>query len=373
MTRARPSGGTLRVPPGSLLRAAARGDVARARQLVRCGLDVNAERDKNGRTALYIAAKLGDVAMVRFLLDHGAKVDVRVGVGGGGCDSTPLAAAAEAQHLEVVKLLVRHGADVHAFACRSSILEWALSKGHKAVVTFLLQHGAKPRLLAAVRTGALELVQIMLKYGADLSEYDRFSWETALHLAVESGNVAMARLLLRHGADVDRRDKKGASPLHYARTARMAELLISKGAKIEAHDWQWRTPLHWAAERGLLDVAKILLGRGAKVMARDKEGRTPLHLAALSGRVAMAKILLGRGAKVMARDKQGRTPLHLATRDCQVAMVEFLLAKGADRNARDRKGRRPIDGFETRLCPGRNKSSIPALRRALGPKRVRKR
>lgn len=50
---------------------------------------------------------------------------------------------------------------------------------------------------AAARAGALKMVQLLLKEGAD-ARVCSSSGETALHLAVRSGNFALASEILRH-------------------------------------------------------------------------------------------------------------------------------------------------------------------------------
>ena len=109
----------------------------KVRLLVAAGADVNA-KSKMGRTALYLAAANdGSSATVRFLLEHGAKVEGRSAGGGGvrqrsgihppaaGASGapmnekdrlgrTPLMLAAGNGNLKAVELLLAKGADVNA-------------------------------------------------------------------------------------------------------------------------------------------------------------------------------------------------------------------------------------------------------------------
>ena len=63
-----------------------------------------------GQTVLMTAARTGNAAAVRVLLDHGAEVDARETQLG----ETALMWAASENHAEVVSLLVSRGADVNA-------------------------------------------------------------------------------------------------------------------------------------------------------------------------------------------------------------------------------------------------------------------
>ena len=87
------------------------GSVARVRELIEQGADVNV-RNRKGQSALHCAAKAGFVDIVALLLDHGAHVDAEDGAG-----ETPLATALRStvkdkpRLLAVVDLLIVAGAD----------------------------------------------------------------------------------------------------------------------------------------------------------------------------------------------------------------------------------------------------------------------
>ena len=87
------------------------GSVARIRDLIACGADVNA-RNHKGQTALHCAAKAGFVAIVSLLLDHGAEVDLKDREG-----QTPLMTASRSTIKnrdglrEVIRILASAGAN----------------------------------------------------------------------------------------------------------------------------------------------------------------------------------------------------------------------------------------------------------------------
>lgn len=116
--------------------------------------------------ALRDAARTGDLAAVTRLLDAGVPVDAATRHG-----QTPLAFAAGAGRLEVVRLLVARGADVNALETffRQTPLTAALGGPggalHREVALFLLAKGAtdaSDALDAAVRTGDVELARAAL-------------------------------------------------------------------------------------------------------------------------------------------------------------------------------------------------------------------
>jgi ankyrin repeat protein len=58
--------------------------------------------------------------------------------------------AAGEGHLEIVKLLLEHGADVNAKTAYETALHLAAEKGHLEIVKFLLEHGADVNAKTAV-------------------------------------------------------------------------------------------------------------------------------------------------------------------------------------------------------------------------------
>jgi len=58
----------------------------------------------------------------------------------------------------------------------------------------------------------------------------------------------------------------------------VVQLLLKYGANINAQDSSGRTPLHWASSGGNQKTARRLLERGANVHARNGEENTPFQV-----------------------------------------------------------------------------------------------
>jgi hypothetical protein len=121
-----------------LHRAAMGGDVARVRELIRQGANVNVQQKKFLGTPLQYAAAQGHGETVQALLDAGAAVDAR-----DSHDRTPLMWAAQAGHADVAGRLIKADADVDA-ATKSgwTALHYAVSKNHVVVCRLLIKEGA---------------------------------------------------------------------------------------------------------------------------------------------------------------------------------------------------------------------------------------
>jgi hypothetical protein len=114
---------------------------------------------------LFEAARRGDAAAVKALLDKGVDVNTKFRYG-----ATALSYASDKGHVEVVKLLLERKADANVkdtFYNATPII-WAAQKGHAKIVEALLDAGATGRddvLEIGAGEGHLELVKVVLAKG----------------------------------------------------------------------------------------------------------------------------------------------------------------------------------------------------------------
>src|SRR5947208_16582530 len=112
--------------------AAALGRIEDARRL----LPSAGSRDRH--LALALASQLGHAEIVRLLLDAGEDPN-RYNPVGCHSHSTPLHQAALAGHMEVIQLLVKHGArlDLKDILWQGTPADWAKHAGRAEIVSFL--------------------------------------------------------------------------------------------------------------------------------------------------------------------------------------------------------------------------------------------
>ncbi|WVT72891.1 ankyrin repeat domain-containing protein [Sinorhizobium chiapasense] len=162
---------------GPLHDAARDGDTERVKQLLDQGTDI-AEPDAAGEPALLIAALKGRTEVVALLIERGCDIEIR---NKGGL--TALHAAAYGGNLETAKLLVAKGAGVNDVAnfYRMSPLHAAAEEGHAEIIAFLLTN--KADIEAKERNGYTPLTQagwrshwpaaeLLLKAGATCQKAD---------------------------------------------------------------------------------------------------------------------------------------------------------------------------------------------------------
>ena len=300
--------------------------------LLRYNAEVNSQNEC-GSTPLLIASSNGNIGLFRLLLAHNADAFVH-----DNRRNTPLHVAAIGGHVEVVRSLLELKADVDS----------------------LNKEGLTPlqRALKGWGKGYLDVVQLLLDYGANVNVYDNDrSRNTPLHFAASQGHLEMARRLLKLKVDVDSLNDNGLTPLQRASEGRregyldIMRLLLNYGANVNVHDNHRNTPLHFAVSEGHLEVARMLLEHNADVDSLNRKGLTPLCSALeyrREGCLDIVRLLLYHGANVNLHYNGRNTPLHFATSEGYLEVARMLLEHKADVNALNKKGSTPLHGaFES--------------------------
>lgn len=120
----------------------------------------------------------------------------------------------------------------------------------------------------------------------------------------------------------------------------MIEPLVKAGADINGYDARGFTPLILAAYNGQAGTVEALLKAGADACKPDgTQGNSAQMGVAFKGFDAIAARLLKAGCDVNARNKAGQTALMMASLFGRTAQVDMLIAAGADRNISDAAGR----------------------------------
>lgn len=271
---------------------------------------------------LMSAAKSGDLQAATALLAKGANPNARVP--GTWLNYTPLLQAIAKNRLEIVKLLLEHGADLHledangdpalfvaADVERAAIFELLLARG----LPIGLRNSKGSTILArTIRHTTAEDLQLLIDHGAD-PNYRLEEGRTPLMIVAQQSRTDVTRVLIQSGVKLEARDENGRTALLHALAESQQEnaaVLIEAGADIGAQDKEGETALRLAIS-GNASLAQLLLDRGADVNARTAEGETALMRAAWIGSVDTVKLLLDWGAEVNARAADGATALHLAS------------------------------------------------------------
>jgi ankyrin repeat protein len=248
---------------------AAREDCIECAQILLTAHAAVNQTTRYGWTALLTAVQNKHYKLAAFLLDHGA--DPNIANNGGW---TPLYIAVDNRnieggdypvrdpdmdHLEFIKLLIDHGANVNARICG-------------------VESTPKRCKGDSTETRTIFTMQWLYEDGA-----------TPFLRAAQSGDVTVMKLLLEHGADPKLATTNGDTAL-----------MVAAGI-----GWVDGVTFEWS-EAENLEAVKMCLDLGLDPNIADGDGRTALHGAAHKGRNEVIRLLVEHGAKLDARDKGSR-------------------------------------------------------------------
>nr|KAE8924685.1 hypothetical protein PF009_g25089 [Phytophthora fragariae] len=217
----------------------------------------------------YECAAEGDLDCLEEILDSG-----RVGVNDVDVDGfTALMVAAAEGHRDVVRALLRRGADVgvRTHELRSTALHFA------------------------AKNGDAEIVAALCECDAAVVDCWNVNADTPLIWACIEGRAEAVKVLLRHGADVNMLNQYGASTL-------LCAAMIGEDPEQDEESDKRRAEI----------LTMLLEKNGELVNFQDREGSTAMHLAASCGYMECVKTLLTFGADITLRNAIGQTPLEEA-------------------------------------------------------------
>ena len=300
-----------------------------------------------GKTALSYAAALGHVETVRTLISHGADLnkDDEYGL-------MAIHLAAVSNHSQAVRLLLESGIDPLVGKTKENPGRWCGNAPSTVGETALYY---------ACHEGYVETVTELLRFipAAKLPS-------ECLHWAASGGHAHVVSILLQaDGITISgRNSSSGNTPLYSAATSldpETVKLLIGSGTNVTETSLDSRdhfylmgpeevgaTPLHgWASavtrysssfdHKRAIMVANMLLSAGCDINAKDSSGRTALSIivgqddSSRSGYILeLASFLVSKGANPSALDNTGNTLLHVVK---DGSVLDFLVKAGAELEA----------------------------------------
>ncbi|XP_034431896.1 kinase D-interacting substrate of 220 kDa B isoform X1 [Hippoglossus hippoglossus] len=259
-----------------------------------------------------------NLAAIKSHLDKFKDVDSRSDNG-----QTPLMVSAEQGNLEIVQELIRRGANVNL----DDVDCWTA-------------------LISAAKEGHIEVVRELLENNANLEHRDMGGW-TALMWAAYKGSTEVAQMLMGKGANPNITGQYSVYPIIWAAGrghAEIVHLLLQHGAKVNCSDKYGTTPLIWAARKGHYESVMHLLANGADVDQEGANSMTALIVAVKGGYTEVVKELLKRNPNVNMTDKDGNTALAIAAKEGHTEIVQDLLDAGTYVNIPDRSGETMLIG-----------------------------
>ncbi|KAJ7726445.1 ankyrin repeat-containing domain protein, partial [Mycena maculata] len=272
-------------------------------------------------TPLYLACLKGHMEVVQMLLEHGA-----------------IASAPEEEvhlvldqvikegHIDILCLLLNNGVDANTTSNSfSSALHTACSFNQRQIIELLLSNGAdinavggkyEGLLPAASAGGMLDIVQLFVDKGLDVNQIEGGKY-SALQASSEAGHPEVVCFLLEKAAEVNTQGEIFGSALHavsapmpwsplkpetyIAHLMDIAHLLLNNGADINTVGGKYGGLLPAASAGGMLEIVQLLVNKGLDANRIEAGKYSPLQAASEAGHPEVVHFLLESGAKVNAQ------------------------------------------------------------------------
>jgi ankyrin repeat protein len=238
---------------------------------------------QGSETALMFAARVGDAASAKLLVEAGASVDDH---DAWGVSATTLAAFSG--HGDIARYLLDKGANPNNDTPGFTALHCAIMRRDETTVAALLAHGADPNAAVKVWTPTR-------RSSDDYHFMPALVGATPYWLAARFTQPEVMRLLVKHGAD-----PKAIHQSNYVqgegyrrRTEQTSAIMAALGM---GGGTAW-VPVDRAERDALvLETVKVAVELGADMNVRTTDGRTALDSARAQKYAAVAAFLEARGA-----------------------------------------------------------------------------
>ncbi len=262
----------------------------------------------DGRTYIFWAAYKGNVELMQFLLDKGAKTDITDDKG-----STILnfAAGSGQKNTKVYDLMISKGAN--------------LQKD-------LTPSGANALLLAAPHDKDFSLINYFTSKGVDLKSVDA-NGNGVFNYVARTGNIDLMKQLLEKGVKGNDNAFIFASQggRGTSNGIEVFQFLETTGLNPNATSKEGENPLHALAFRSKdMGILKYFIEKGVDVNQPDEHGNSPFMNAASRNNLDVVTLLFNNVKDINQTNKKGESALSLAVANNSPDVVEFLLKNKAD-------------------------------------------
>ncbi|KAJ9698311.1 hypothetical protein PVL29_007408 [Vitis rotundifolia] len=241
-------------------------------------LELLSKQNQSGETALYVAAEYGYVDVVREMIQY--------------------------HDLSTASIKARNGYDAFHIAAKQGDLE-VLKILMEALPGLSLTEDVSntTALHTAANQGYIEVVNLLLESGSGVAAIAKSNGKTALHSAARNGHLEVIKALLEKEPGVATRiDKKGQTALHMAVKGQnlevVEELMMADPSLVNMVDTKGNTALHIASRKGREQIVRKLLSHDeTDTKAVNKSGETAFDTAEKTGNPNIATILQEHGVQ----------------------------------------------------------------------------
>lgn len=259
--------------------------------------------DSNQRSALHYAARIGNLELVRLLVERGANIDEK-----DIFSQTPLMLSISE---EISNFLIANGANIE------------FAEANRRVRNF------DPLLKIAVMNNSVEEAKNLLEHGAIVNVLDKQA-RTPLFFC---HSIEMAELLVRYGADIKKVDSSCTSIFEVFTNLYDVELLtclidICGGVK-SLSLFDLLGMIFQSVKINNVEIFKFLIEDVGKIVwENSRNGIDLLCYAIESNSINIVDYILSKNIDINMLNSEKKSPLDVATETSNFLCVKKILAKG---------------------------------------------
>lgn len=287
--------------------------------LTKEGNDVN-KKTHDGRTYIFWAAYRGNLDMMTYLLNKGARTDI---IDSHGYSLLNFAAITGQLDTKLYDFCIDNGADI------------TTEKNHS---------GANALLLIAPFLKDIKLINYFTSKGLDIHDKDHFG-NGIFNYATKKGNIELLKTLIQTGVSYKTLNEEGGNAMFFAaggtrghsNTLELYHFLESLGINPNTTTKNGTTPLHSIAYRNKdISIFKYFLSKKVNPNQVNEDGNTALINASYSNSKEVISLLVKHTKNINHKNKDGKSALTNAVNRNQPSIVAYLIENGADVHVTDK-------------------------------------
>jgi ankyrin repeat protein len=274
------------------------------------------------RTYVFWAAYKGNIELMRFLIDKGARMDLK-----------------DAHHYSPLTFAAATG------QTNKAIYELCMSNGID-IKSDLDERGANALLLIIPNLKNVELIDFFEEKGLSLNDLDTLG-NNAINYAAYSGNIKMIEFLVSKKLAINVIDSLGNNATIIgsigtrsgSNSLEFFQFLKGLGVKINCTNKKGVNPIHnLSYESKDLAVYRFFEENGVTIDTSDSAGNTPLINAAKYNDIEVVTYLKNNTKEINKVNKIGCSALTNAVEHNTSKIVEYLIKEGANSKVEDKSG-----------------------------------
>ncbi|RHX93328.1 hypothetical protein DLM76_14690 [Leptospira yasudae] len=186
----------------------------------------------------------------------------------------------------------------------------------------------------AVKKEKLEIIHLLLEHGADINAKNREGYTPIYKIPWKrKEGLVLFQFLQVRGADLHTKTNSKISLVHYSALqdhVPILKLLLENGLDPNQQTDQGETPLHWTINDHCFQSAQFLLNCGVAINTQNQDGRTVLHEAALREYDKLIKLFLEFGADPKLKDNKDNQARDLAKKEKTIRLLDGNISNTED-------------------------------------------